>query len=267
MASSSTTSSLGSTRARRRSMAPAVSSAWRTSSFAHCHVMLPRSSSARRPGSPGSGCGRRQCRQARRFARSFVGHGASSGLLQDVRRPKCYKMRAIRQCEMHHVLDRPPAPARFSACRRVPGPRTGRWSSWRPAAGRSRPCAAASAMGTQRASKTSCGLRHRVARRQPARQEDVDDLGQHAGRAEELAEAFPVPRGHAGLFGELALRALERRLAVVDLAGRQLGDPAARRMAELAQQADATVRRRARPRRRRPGGARSPVPRPCRSAA
>ena len=49
------------------------------------------------------------------------------------------------------------------------------------------------------------------------------------------------PRGDAGLLGEFALRALERRLAAVELAGGQFGDPAAGRVPELPQQADAAV--------------------------
>ena len=72
-------------------------------------------------------------------------------------------------------------------------------------------------------------------------QEDVDHLGQHAGRAEVLAELVPAAGLHAGFFREFSHGALERRLTAVQLPGRQLVQPPAGRVPELVQQADAPL--------------------------
>src|SRR5262245_7518583 len=68
----------------------------------------------------------------------------------------------------------------------------------------------------------------------------MNDFCKNAGRTQLVAETAPLPGAHAGFLFELALRGLERRLAVVDLSGGQLPDPALRGMPELAQQAHAS---------------------------
>src|SRR3984885_8052408 len=68
-------------------------------------------------------------------------------------------------------------------------------------------------------------------------EEQVQPLAEHPGGAEHGAEAVPVNRADARLLAELAARGGERRLAGLELAGRQLPQPAVRHVAVLAQQA------------------------------
>ncbi len=84
-------------------------------------------------------------------------------------------------------------------------------------------------------------LRGRLHGDEVAGQEQVDHLGEHAGRAQVFAELVPASGAHAGFLGQFADGALDRRLAAVELAGRQFVQPAAGRVPELAQQADAPV--------------------------
>ena len=85
-------------------------------------------------------------------------------------------------------------------------------------------------------------LGSRFARVEVAGEEHVDDFRQHPRGAEELAEGVPTPCRDAHFLGEFALRTLDRRFAVVELAGRQFRDPPAGGVAELAEQADTLLR-------------------------
>src|SRR5690606_38582691 len=71
--------------------------------------------------------------------------------------------------------------------------------------------------------------------------EEVYHLGEHSGRAQVTTQIAPLGRSATCLFPQLALRGLQRRLAVVDLACGQLPDVAVRSVAELSQEAHAIV--------------------------
>jgi hypothetical protein len=73
---------------------------------------------------------------------------------------------------------------------------------------------------------------------EPAREEQVDDLGENAGRAVQMPERIPGGRDQPGLLGELALRGCRRSFAGVQLPGRELPQPTAGDMPVLTQQAN-----------------------------
>src|SRR5262245_26496539 len=72
-------------------------------------------------------------------------------------------------------------------------------------------------------------------------EEEVHQLATEPRRRPERRAARPRPSAQAGLLGELALRGLERLLALVQRAGRQLEQLLPRRLAQLADEHDAIL--------------------------